>query len=61
MSSEKRYVFDEVNGAILKVSQVESAPEEARLRWRDAKKALRAWHMEQVKSLRKVGEHDYFA
>lgn len=28
--------------------------------WRDAKKALRAWYLDQAKALRSVSEKDYF-
>lgn len=28
--------------------------------WRDAKKALRSWHIEQASSLRSISEKDYF-
>ena len=28
--------------------------------WRDAKKALRSWHLEQAASLRSISENDYF-
>ena len=28
--------------------------------WRDAKKALRSWYLEQAASLRSVSEKDYF-
>ena len=29
--------------------------------WRDAKKALRQWYLDQAKALRQVSEKDYFA
>lgn len=28
--------------------------------WRDAKKELRKWYLEQAKSLREISEKDYF-
>ena len=63
--SNKQYIFvppgtDFTLPVILNSGDFDNVTEDQLLVWREAKKELRQWYLDQARSLRNVSEKDYF-